>query len=144
MLWVRGDGTRDLYDYSGHLPAMKRLLLVAIRLYWRSWPRAQRRKCLFRRSCSHHVYHVTRTRGFTAGIRSLVDRLRKCRPGYTVYSEEGRLRVRLADGSSIDESEAAPHVVAPYSQPAERLQRSLKRKQRATRGRDVDIGSRSA
>jgi len=104
---------------------MRRLALFAIRLYWRFWPEARRRKCIFRRTCSHHVYHVTRILGLVAGTCALIDRLRKCRPGYSVYSESGGLRVRLADGTSIDESEAAPHVLAPYRDPAELLQHSL-------------------
>lgn len=104
---------------------MRRLVLVAIRLYWRYWPKSARRKCIFRETCSHHIYHITRTQGAVAGIRAMMDRLRKCRPGFKVYSKDGRLRVRLADGSSIDESEAAPYVLSPYKSSAEMLQQSL-------------------
>ncbi|MFB6231211.1 MAG: membrane protein insertion efficiency factor YidD [Salinibacter sp.] len=104
---------------------MRDLLLFAIRCYWRFFPEKWRGQCIFRITCSHHVYETTRTRGARAGMRALIDRLRKCRPGYTVYSEGNVLRVRLADGSSIDESEAASHVLAPYRDAAERLQASL-------------------
>lgn len=104
---------------------MRSLLLFVIRCYWRFFPEQWRGQCIFRTTCSHHVYETTRTRGVRAGIRALIGRLRKCRPGYTVYSEGNALRVRLADGSSIDESEAASHVLAPYRDPAERLQESL-------------------
>jgi len=104
---------------------MKTLLLFAIRCYWRFFPEQWRGQCIFQTTCSHHVYETTRTRGARAGMRALINRFRKCRAGYTVYSEGDTLRVRLADGSSIGESEAAPHMVAPYRQFVERPQRSL-------------------
>ena len=104
---------------------MKTLLLFAIRCYWRFFPKRWRRRCIFRTTCSHHIYNTTRTRGVGAGMWALIDRFRKCRPGYTVYSVGDSLRVRLADGSSIDESEAASHVLAPYQNSAELLEQSL-------------------
>jgi putative component of membrane protein insertase Oxa1/YidC/SpoIIIJ protein YidD len=104
---------------------MKTLLLFAIRCYWRFFPKRWRRRCIFRTTCSHHIYETTRTRGIRAGIRALIDRFRKCRPGYTVYSAGDSLRVRLADGSSIDGSEAASHILAPYQNSVELLEQSL-------------------
>jgi putative component of membrane protein insertase Oxa1/YidC/SpoIIIJ protein YidD len=106
---------------------MKTLLLFAIRCYWRFFPKQWRRRCIFQTTCSHHIYETTRTRGVRAGLCALIDRFRKCRPGYTVYSEGDSLRVRLADGSSIDGSKAAPHVLAPYQNSAELLEQSLYR-----------------
>jgi len=57
-------------------------------------------------------------------MRSMMDRFRKCRPGFSVYSKSDGL-VRLADGSSIDESEAASHVIPPYKDSAELPHKSL-------------------
>jgi hypothetical protein len=31
-------------------------LLLLIKIYWLLWPKAQRRSCLFRISCSRYVY----------------------------------------------------------------------------------------
>jgi len=104
---------------------MKTLLLFAIRCYWRFFPKRLRRQCIFRTTCSHHVYETTRARGVRAGMHAVIDRFRKCRPGYTIYSEGNALRVRLADGSSIDGNEVASHVLAPYRNSAELLEQSL-------------------
>jgi putative component of membrane protein insertase Oxa1/YidC/SpoIIIJ protein YidD len=104
---------------------MKMLLLAIIRLYWRFWPRSWRRKCLYQETCSRYVHRVTRTQGSAAGVRALADRFGKCRSGYAVFAEDGEWRVRLADGSCIDASEAAPHVLKPYQKGARRLEKTL-------------------
>lgn len=49
-----------------------------------------------------------------AGLRALLVRLARCRPGYHVQHEGGRFRLILADGSQLDEDEMAPHVLDPY------------------------------
>lgn len=91
---------------------MKWLLLGAIRAYWRLIPPERRRRCLFRESCSRHVYRRARDEGFISGLRALARRWRACRPGYGLLAarEAGEPLVLLADGAvmRIDQlSEAA-------------------------------------
>jgi uncharacterized protein len=93
---------------------MRWLLLGAIRVYWLVAPAWLRRRCIFRVTCSRHVYDVTRARGFWAGLRSLLQRGRQCRPGYSVEFHAGQFRVRLKDGSVIGAEAFADDVVAPY------------------------------
>jgi uncharacterized protein len=93
---------------------MRWLLLGTIRIYWLVAPAWLRRRCIFRVTCSRHVYDVTQARGFRAGLRSLVQRGRQCRPGYSVEFHAGQFRVRLRDGSVIGAEAVADDVVAPY------------------------------
>lgn len=63
---------------------MKYLLLALIRLYWLI-PKRFRRTCLFKETCSHHVFTVTNEKGFRAGLKALKKRIKQCRPGYSIY-----------------------------------------------------------
>jgi hypothetical protein len=89
---------------------VKWLLLLAIQLYWAVWPTRWRRGCLFRESCSRHVYRRTQRSGFLEGIRALRQRYRTCRPGYGVVTCYGESWLVLADGSFLGAAEAAPEL----------------------------------
>ena len=90
---------------------MRWALLLAIRLYWASWPERYRRRCLYRESCSRHVYRVTREQGLRSGMRALAARYRTCRPGYAIVAAYDRQWLSLADGSFIPAREAAPRLL---------------------------------
>lgn len=84
---------------------MNYLLMFFIRVYW-CLPKRYRRKCLFKESCSRHVYFVTRRDGFKKGINALQKRWRQCRPGYAVYiGPEGKEQVVLRDGYMVQRSD---------------------------------------
>ena len=104
---------------------MKRLLLWLIRAYWRLWPERWRRSCLFRETCSHHVYRVTASSGFPAGLAALWGRMRRCRPGYSVETLAGHLVLRVKDGSILPESEVSPHLLHPYLAAAQGLEEAF-------------------
>ncbi|WP_345954025.1 membrane protein insertion efficiency factor YidD [Mucilaginibacter sp. PAMB04168] len=63
---------------------MKHLLMLFIRFYWLAIPKDQRRKCLFRTSCSRHVYSVTQERGLWQGLTAFRYRFLNCRGGYQI------------------------------------------------------------
>lgn len=90
------------------------LILSGIRLYWLLVRPRRRRKCLFRESCSHHVYRVTEERGSCAGLKALRRRIRRCRPGFSVEWTGGAWNVRWVDGHVSREQDVAGHVVEPY------------------------------
>lgn len=81
---------------------MKYLLLVVIQLYWRIIPAKDRRICLFKESCSVHVYRITISNGLIAGIKALLVRHKQCRPQYVHISIEGKEFVVLADNSLLE------------------------------------------
>jgi len=87
------------------------MLLAAIRLYWAAWPERFRRGCLFRESCSRHVYRITRQQGPRCGVRALLARYRTCRPGYAIVAAHGQRWLSLVDGSFIPAGEAAPRLL---------------------------------
>jgi putative component of membrane protein insertase Oxa1/YidC/SpoIIIJ protein YidD len=80
---------------------MKYLLLLLIRLYW-LLPKAWRRRCIFKCTCSHYVFQITRQYGFIAGIKALRKRYKQCRPGYNLYQTPDYVcHVILADKTVI-------------------------------------------
>lgn len=106
---------------------MRSLLLCIIRSYRHYWPERFRRTCLFRESCSEHVYRVAAAQGALAGFTALRQRIRRCRKGYSVETLGGELMVRSADGGLIPEAEASSSILAPYWDIAKRLEHTLNR-----------------
>lgn len=64
---------------------MKYLILLMIRLYWFFKPKNSKPKCIFRTSCSHHVYEITQKQGFLKGLKILIFRFRNCRYGFEIF-----------------------------------------------------------
>lgn len=93
---------------------MKIILIIIIQFYWRICPQMRRRSCLFRESCSQHVYRVTSHEGLGAGIRAFLRRFRVCRAGYTIVQRRTGINVRLLDGTMITQNEVSAYVLAPY------------------------------
>lgn len=104
---------------------MRLLLLAAIQAYWRLVPARFRRTCLFRVSCSQHVYQAARVAGVRTALIALTDRWKLCRPGYTIVTREGRFQLVLCDGSVADESEIAPSLLRPFLDAAKHLRQDL-------------------
>jgi putative component of membrane protein insertase Oxa1/YidC/SpoIIIJ protein YidD len=92
---------------------MKLLLLLPIKLYWAIWPKSKRRKCIFRTSCSQHVYQVTKKEGLGSGLRALKFRFRNCRSGFHVFANplDGRRRMILPGGLLLGEEEIAERLL---------------------------------
>ncbi|MEO1092897.1 MAG: membrane protein insertion efficiency factor YidD [Pseudomonadota bacterium] len=83
---------------------MRWLVVLAIRAYQQLAPAALRRRCIFAESCSAHVARVASEEGLVSAAAALLDRFRKCRPGYVLVEAElvPGTRTRLvvfADGS---------------------------------------------
>lgn len=111
MLRYRREAGRDDLVLRGRLPAMRLLLLAAIRIYWWLYPKERRRSCVFRESCSHYVYRITQNGGLFAGVRAFRARVRACRPGYTVTVSGDSVEVRCADGSVLHDNEIADSIL---------------------------------
>ncbi len=73
---------------------MRILLLSVIRSYWFLIPPKKRNKCLFKKSCSHYVFEITKEDGLLKGLKALRYRFKHCRPGYYIInSEEGKFLI---------------------------------------------------
>ncbi len=64
---------------------MKIILLLIIRIYWYIIPKGKRRKCIFKISCSQHVYKTTFQAGFLRGLIALRYRFLNCRGGFQIF-----------------------------------------------------------
>ncbi len=93
---------------------MQYLLLGLIRLYWLIMPKAWRRECIFRVSCSYHVYGITQREGLLAGLSAFKYRWKTCRPGYRVECWDGNMMVHLADGSVVTPEYIAEGILSQY------------------------------
>jgi len=87
------------------------IALWLIRRYWAMIPQRLRRSCLFRESCSKHVYRITRELGVRGGIAALLMRFRRCRSGYRLVVFDGAFRFVCRDGTVIPWDEVSPSFV---------------------------------
>ena len=89
---------------------MRFILLNIIEAYWFLIPPGKRRKCLFKKRCSQHVFDVTKKEGLLKGIRSLNYRLKHCRPGYYIINgKNGKLLISARNGV-FDENEISDRI----------------------------------
>ena len=65
---------------------MKYLLLYPIKVYQAFFSKYFRGKCLFKESCSCHVYRIANEEGFINGLKALKYRFENCRGNYTISS----------------------------------------------------------
>jgi len=87
---------------------MKILLLFFIKMYWFLIPANKRKKCLFKKNCSHYVFDITKENGIIEGIKALNYRFKHCRSGYYIINgEAGELlisaRNEVFDTNEINE-----------------------------------------
>jgi len=93
---------------------MKAIFLCLIRIYQTYVPDTLKRRCIFRESCSCHVYRQTKNAGIIAGIKALVLRSKICRQGYRVFTINERFKMQLVNGDVIDEKFISRRIVDPY------------------------------
>ena len=91
---------------------MRYVVIGVIRIYWVLWPRDRNRLCLFRETCSHYVHRIAREYGAWRAMRALLERMRQCRPGYSVATRHGAIGLLLRDGAFLPGAAASPHMIA--------------------------------
>lgn len=82
-----------------------------IKLYWIAVPEQNRRNCLFRESCSKHVYRTTQKEGLTKGLKSLKFRYKNCRSGYTLISTQDQTLLVTRNNNVILENEISYDLI---------------------------------
>jgi putative component of membrane protein insertase Oxa1/YidC/SpoIIIJ protein YidD len=70
-------------------------------------PASKRRKCIFRISCSKHVYEKTLNEGFISGLKALKYRFLNCRSGAHLIENPltGKIQIILPNHQILDEKE---------------------------------------
>ena len=117
---IRAGWTRNVVSVLA-----RTVLLLVIRVYWLVVPEGRRRNCLFRTSCSRHVFLTTQANGFLEGCRALRERWRRCRSGYRVELEPSGYCLILADGTKAVESEIVPGIFEPHRAALERARQTV-------------------
>lgn len=97
---------------------MKWLLLLAIRVYWQLSPKRETGRCLFRISCSRHVFRVTKKEGLLKGVAALRYRFRSCRGGYHIIDNpvHRKRTMVLCTGQEIPEHEIAVRLLGSVTE----------------------------
>ncbi len=76
---------------------MRYFILLIIQIYWLI-PKRKRACCIFKESCSHYIYRITKQYGLKYGIIAFKERKAKCKPGYYYLNDN---TVRLADETIV-------------------------------------------
>lgn len=79
-------------------------------------PAAYRRRCLFKESCSRHVYKITRSEGLGSGWLAFKKRYQQCRPGYKIFynTKKGAPEMELANHDIIDIDEIREEIIQEF------------------------------
>lgn len=96
---------------------MKLLLMLIIKAYWAIVPSKNRRKCIFRVSCSHYVYQMTKNKGWISGLKALRYRFLHCRAGFNMVEHpiDGSKMMVLRNGQVLPESDISTRLIhQPY------------------------------
>lgn len=92
---------------------MKYLILLIIRLYWFLIPQSSRRKCIFKKSCSHYVFETTRKEGFLKGIKAFQFRYKNCRGNLSIFQNpiNNKIQMILPSQIIIEKEEIAERLI---------------------------------
>lgn len=91
---------------------MKNLLILLIKVYWLVIPPAKRRKCIFRTSCSKHVYEAITNEGLVSGLNAFIYRFKNCRSGaYIMESPSGEIQIILPNQQILNEIEISERFI---------------------------------
>ncbi|CAM2794029.1 membrane protein insertion efficiency factor YidD [Chryseobacterium flavum] len=91
---------------------MKNLLILLIKIYWLVIPQSKRRKCIFRTSCSRHVYEKTIQEGFISGLKAFKYRFQNCRSGaYIIENLYGEIQIILPNHQILNKTEISERFI---------------------------------
>ena len=92
---------------------MNTLIILLIQFYWAVVPESKRRKCIFRISCSRHVYHTVKTQGFHKGLLAFRYRYMNCRSGFHIFEHpiDDRKAMILPGGDILTEEEISERFI---------------------------------
>ncbi|WDF58598.1 membrane protein insertion efficiency factor YidD [Flavobacterium sp. KACC 22758] len=92
---------------------MKYLILLLIKMYWKTIPPSKRRKCIFRKSCSNYVFETAEKEGFICGLKAFWFRYQNCRTGFQVFKNpiDNNIQMILPSQVIIDREEIAERLI---------------------------------
>ncbi|MBF4507905.1 membrane protein insertion efficiency factor YidD [Flavobacterium sp. JLP] len=92
---------------------MKYIILIVIRIYWKIIPPSNRRKCIFKKSCSNHVFEITQKEGFIMGLKAFQFRYKNCRANFSIFQNpiDNKIQMILPSQLIIDKDEIAERLI---------------------------------
>ncbi len=92
---------------------MKYVLLLLIKIYWALIPAHNRKKCIFKISCSNFVFQETKSKGFFQGMKALKYRYHNCREGFEIFENpvDHTTQMILPNGDILTEPEIAERLL---------------------------------
>ena len=92
---------------------MKYIILLIIRLYWFFKSKKSNPKCIFKKSCSHHVFEITKEQGFLKGLNALHFRYKNCRYGFEIFKNPvtNEIEMLLPNKEIIDNTEISERLL---------------------------------
>jgi len=96
---------------------MRIMMLFAIRMYWRLIPAHRRRRCLFKKSCSHFVFDKASQEGFCSGLKAFRYRFNTCRPGFQMFINpiDNQPILILKNGDTLAEDELSDNIIEDFN-----------------------------
>lgn len=96
---------------------MRGILLCFIKLYWLFIPADKRRNCIYHKSCSRHVYDITKKKGLFSGMKALITRIKTCSPNHEIIylGKENTLLIKLSNGTILQQNEISENIVSAYT-----------------------------
>jgi putative component of membrane protein insertase Oxa1/YidC/SpoIIIJ protein YidD len=80
---------------------MKYFILLVIRMYWMLIPQSNRRKCIFKKSCSNYVFEITQKEGFIKGVKAFQFRYKNCRGNFSIFKNPINHKIQMILPSQI-------------------------------------------
>ncbi|KFF04206.1 membrane protein insertion efficiency factor YidD [Flavobacterium reichenbachii] len=92
---------------------MKYFILFAIQIYWKAIPASKRKKCIFKKSCSNHVFEITQKEGFLKGIKAFQFRYKNCRGNFVIFENpiNNKIQMILPSQIIIERKEIADRLI---------------------------------
>ena len=90
---------------------IRKAALALIHWYWNEVREEDRRVCLYRVSCSHHVHDMIIHNGWISGARCFLLRMKTCKPGYRIEQTRDGIYLVTSNGKHILEQDMNPLLV---------------------------------
>lgn len=95
---------------------MRFTLILIIKIYWLVFPESKRRNCIYHKSCSKHVFDITKEKGLFFGLKALINRVKTCKPNHEIIylEKEDTVIIKLANGAILQQNEISSIIVSLY------------------------------
>lgn len=83
----------------------------SIEKYWSLIPENKRKVCIYKTSCSNHVYNTLTKYGFFKGLYAYYIRTKNCNNYYKIATQNEKVFIITSTGEHIEEENINPVIV---------------------------------